>query len=351
MRFGRLMCFWQSLLPHSLCRFTTANAPANRQMPIASVVMGKCKNKRKVFMTFTTKQTISTLIMCILTLLYSNKVKSQDFSSFIKGIENYKRSVKFNKSFTDIDSTTFNLKEYLEKFDKIKVRKGYLIDCKYFDNYLDGKPYFYAKSDSFVLENYLKQETLKCISIDTVYNQEIKINHSVPFDFLNKIEKVKEYKIHYNTDSFNIVHHRKLYEFLTDSVNRGYNYMLPIDDKEGYFQYLYFKEFGERFCTKWHEAYNSKRIILNQDEVSKLVKSYSRDEFCEKSEYKKLKKIKSINPNPQIELSDNYCRITLIEVGFNGIYKRLYRINRSFPYSIKIEDENQLVRICPNIIF
>jgi len=35
------------LLPHSLCRFTTANAPANRQMPIASVVSSKPKKRKK----------------------------------------------------------------------------------------------------------------------------------------------------------------------------------------------------------------------------------------------------------------------------------------------------------------
>ena len=35
---GWLTCNLEVLLPHSLCRSTTANAPANRQMPIASVV-------------------------------------------------------------------------------------------------------------------------------------------------------------------------------------------------------------------------------------------------------------------------------------------------------------------------
>ena len=40
---GWLTCIPAVLLPHSLCRFTTANAPANRQMPIASVVMGNSK--------------------------------------------------------------------------------------------------------------------------------------------------------------------------------------------------------------------------------------------------------------------------------------------------------------------
>jgi len=44
---GWLTCIPAALLPHSLCRSTTANAPANRQMPIASVVMGSCKKKEK----------------------------------------------------------------------------------------------------------------------------------------------------------------------------------------------------------------------------------------------------------------------------------------------------------------
>jgi len=40
---GWLTCIQRSLLPHSLCRSTTANAPANRQMPIASVVRRQCE--------------------------------------------------------------------------------------------------------------------------------------------------------------------------------------------------------------------------------------------------------------------------------------------------------------------
>ena len=36
---GWLTCIPAVLLPHSLCRRATVNAPANRQMPIASVVM------------------------------------------------------------------------------------------------------------------------------------------------------------------------------------------------------------------------------------------------------------------------------------------------------------------------
>jgi len=44
---GWLTCIPAVLLPHSLCRSTTANAPANRQMPIASVVRWHSKKRKK----------------------------------------------------------------------------------------------------------------------------------------------------------------------------------------------------------------------------------------------------------------------------------------------------------------
>ena len=48
MSIGWLTCIPAVLLPHSLCRFTTANAPANRQMPIALVVSCKAKKIKKI---------------------------------------------------------------------------------------------------------------------------------------------------------------------------------------------------------------------------------------------------------------------------------------------------------------
>ena len=52
MDIGWLTCISAVLLPHSLCRGATANAPANRQMPIASVVMGKRKKKKETNISF-----------------------------------------------------------------------------------------------------------------------------------------------------------------------------------------------------------------------------------------------------------------------------------------------------------
>ncbi len=48
MRFGRLMCFWQSLRPHFLCRYCDRKFARSPPKPIASVVRGhSCKGKKK----------------------------------------------------------------------------------------------------------------------------------------------------------------------------------------------------------------------------------------------------------------------------------------------------------------
>jgi hypothetical protein len=47
MRFGRLMCFWQSLRPHFLCRYCDRKSARSPPKPIASVVTCHSKKRKK----------------------------------------------------------------------------------------------------------------------------------------------------------------------------------------------------------------------------------------------------------------------------------------------------------------
>ena len=47
MRFGRLMCFWQSLRPHFLCRYCDRKFARSPPKPIASVVRWHSKKRKK----------------------------------------------------------------------------------------------------------------------------------------------------------------------------------------------------------------------------------------------------------------------------------------------------------------
>src|SRR5574344_2094982 len=48
MRFGRLMCFMQSLRPHFLCRYCDRKSARSPPKPIASVVSSHSKKKKKM---------------------------------------------------------------------------------------------------------------------------------------------------------------------------------------------------------------------------------------------------------------------------------------------------------------
>jgi hypothetical protein len=93
---GWSTCIPAVLLPHSLCRFTAANAPANRQMPIVSVVRGICKKKEKD-MKYNSKIIIAISGFCVLTgvllvFLYSLTDPATRFRQ--KRTELYKKEYK-----------------------------------------------------------------------------------------------------------------------------------------------------------------------------------------------------------------------------------------------------------------
>jgi hypothetical protein len=49
MRFGRLMCFWQSLRPHFLCRYCDRKFARSPPKPIASVVVRHANQPTREF--------------------------------------------------------------------------------------------------------------------------------------------------------------------------------------------------------------------------------------------------------------------------------------------------------------
>ena len=64
MRFGRLMCFWQSLRPHFLCRYCDRKFARRPPKPIASVVMWYFKKNKNMQKTILFLLTILFLQSC-----------------------------------------------------------------------------------------------------------------------------------------------------------------------------------------------------------------------------------------------------------------------------------------------
>lgn len=293
-------------------------------------------------------------VLTIFLGMNSISLSSQDAAGFIKRIGDYQRAIKLTRDEpTDIDTSTFNLKKYLSLFDKLRIQDGMKCECVYFDNRLDGKPYIIATKDSFNLEGFIGQKALMKIRKDTIFRSQIKISHPKSFEFLNHTDSARKIdRIIYDTRIFKEVYHFELYKFLSDSINRAYNYMIPEDSEEGYLQYAYFREFSEMFGLKWHAGYIRKSVIYSRAKMEQAIKEFSGGELFTIPDRDKLKNLRSIEPSPIIELTSTHCILTWIELeDFNGIYKRTYQISRKNPHEIREIAEDQLIEIQPNFVF
>jgi hypothetical protein len=248
------------------------------------------------------------LIQITIFLSISLIANSQDYCDFIQNVQNYQDSVilKYNGDCDVIDSETFDINTYLSSFDKIDVEKDYKIGVYFFDNFLDGKPYLYALKNDQVLNDRNK---------------------------------------------------RSLYKYLNQPEISAKNHIVPNDSDEGFLQYLFFHEMGDQFALKWHSNYNEKFIICTKKKLEEVINEFKKCNQPQTGEnetetpafqvdLQELNKLTEINPNVEIELTNEFCTITWIEDRTHiGIYKCKYKIQRQFPYKIERINEEQILKI------
>ncbi len=288
------------------------------------------------------------IIICSFNILNSNAELNLNF---IKEVQSYQNSVRIKYNSTlqrdTIDENTFHLKTYLAMFNEIEFDKNYKFGYIYFDNFLDGNPYIYAVKESFNFEEYIKKETFKRIKTHTIYRTQTE--YTLPFDTIKrKMPPEPEIlQIHYSEKEFNQASHFILHAFLNDSINRGYNHVKPSDTKNSYLQYLFFRELGENFALKWHAAYWDKYIICSKADINSIIEEYGDNQLFDVKK-KDLNKLLQIDAEPVVKLDSEICTITWYEVNtYSGVDKRTYEITRSFPYIVKLKNEETTVNFGP----
>ena len=287
------------------------------------------------------KNKILVISIYLLIAIHPMPTFSQNVETFFRNVEKYRHAIRLNKDYDDIDTSTFALKEYLVLFDNIDIQKGYSLDFIYFDD-PNGRPYIYAKPDSFELEKYLDAKTLKIVHIDTIVKTKKELVGIKQHTLQPVYEEVKTNSIHYKSEDYNWIYGHQLNKFLNDSINRGYNHIVPNDKELGYFQYFYFKEYGEMFCGESHQIYTYKSIIFDKEELKNLIQSYL--SWNEDSLSKQIKQLENINPKPEIMMKEDVCEISVVEEDIHGLFKRTFTVSRTFPYKIEITNENVLFR-------
>lgn len=247
-----------------------------------------------------------TFSLLILSSCQSKITKELSKEEFIDRIQTYQDSLDFHKEI-DNDSSTYNIREYLEFFDKIHMRSG--LKCQYYHycEFTTGEPYFIAAGDSFNIKKYIKLMELK-----------------------------------YPDGTF-FYWNRKL---TSDSTRMARNNMIPEDSEIGYLQYLFFYEMGTQFALNWKSNFWQKHVICLKKDVGYIKNKYLKSSS---HHYKKedLESFEKINPAISIFIEHDRCLITWYEIEESfGIYKRTYSIKRSSPYSVTKINEEEIVQIC-----
>ena len=289
--------------------------------------MKQIKVKQKLYL-------FESLILSLFIFIFSGKAESQNYCDFVRKVQAYQAfydSAKGERMFNDdsyypigLDTSLFDINNYMKMFDKLMIRPGYECMVYYYDAGLNGEPTIYVKEINFDIDKYIEQK---------IIDKKITDN-----------ELVKEEKDYL------------LYEFVNEPQRRAFNNILPDSTEEGYLQYLFFHEMGEMFGLISHSRMFQRSVICSDYEMIKIIKDYKNgnnkllfryDDPSHKDfqaftlniiDKENLFKVESYIT---VKMFPDKCFISWYELETHfGIFKRSYLISRTPPYQIeKVVDE------------
>jgi len=255
-------------------------------------------------------------------LISGCEYQDNQYHEFITKISDYQSNVEIRYTEEDafIDSATFDIGDYFSMYNKLKLDSRYKLDHYYFYTGHGGRPLLLA------LE---KKEEL-----DTILNNFV--SYMPPIVKLNDTITEKKYV---SFDFFGYA----------DSVLNPISKIRIEDNKLGYFQYLVFYLKGDNFGLHWHSNYGGLALINSEKALHEILDI--ENDFTDFTREQK-KKIKQINPEPLIKMSDDSCYIDI--VGFNaweGFIRTKFSINRDYPHNVKYITRDTLVEHDCRIMF
>lgn len=230
----------------------------------------------------------------IFMLFFSNFPGIAQFNAgeFIEKVQTFQDSTKieYNKDTKRNQLVCFDFGKYMQMFNALKIKDShYVFDYFYFSEDLSGTPFIYVRKPPFDLLSHFKA---------TMKNPE--------------------------DGSGRMSLDQKVFNFLTDSINRACNNIIPEDTEEGYMQYLFFHEFGEQFALFWHANYKKRSIVYSEIEMKEIAKQCAEMncdkgapndtempvEECFECDSIALTEMLKTGVSPIIEMQENCCFIS-----------------------------------------
>ncbi|MGM0502923.1 MAG: hypothetical protein ACQERJ_10385 [Bacillota bacterium] len=251
----------------------------------------------------------------------TNKSLAKKTQIWIDQLKSYQKKAPalFEEDVKKSDSK-FKIEHYFDILDKIKLEKGCLVDYLYIKEKMGGQSIIIAYPE-------LKKSEYKKI-ITKINNNDIAISNQ-------------------NSSSENIIN-----TFLYFDDVENYLMHLRLDaSEESYLQFVILAELGSQFSLFWHAAYNDKEFICTPEKAEKIIdRIESQDKNINPIENNKfsqqtIKKVKEINFEPEIDISDDKAVVRLVFFSkWGGFIEAKYSIKKTFPHKIIKRETNILVK-------
>jgi hypothetical protein len=264
------------------------------------------------------------LIILVLSFFFIKYCRDYKYQKLVDSIGSYQADVELitTRPFS-IDTTTFNIKEYMSIFDQLTIENGYYPDYYYFDTFLEGEPKIVILKEGKSLENDIRNYSLKAEANDTVMQNEI-VTNLISLDFYNHV-------------CFDL---------------NPLDHLIPEQTKYGYFQLLMFNLIGENFGLAWHAGYKHIDIICTKPKLLSHFKNIKADstfhEFCQEERFR----VKSINPSPKIKIRNDTCFIRILVFSeWGGYIRKTYPVCIRHPYQVGMPEVEVLAEYSSDIIY
>jgi hypothetical protein len=251
--------------------------------------------------------------------------------NFTKRLNNYQSKVNiiWSENGVRLDTSTFNLIDYMNIFDKLSLKECYNLGMLYARFDFDAFPLIYAFPDTFSVDREIYKSIIKNkVFLDSILEIQLEELKECNDIWIEK-KILRTINARENIDSENTFYHI----LNKDSLSKAYFHLEPEETREGYFQYLVFYLSGESFgLTGFYNLGFKKIICSNQDLelIIKLSESIPEYNFNKEEAYQLFK----LDLNPTIEIYNNACFITLVEFNRYGFFRIKYKIDLAT--SIKI---------------
>lgn len=124
------------------------------------------------------------------------------------------------------------------------------------------------------------------------------------------------------------------------------------DVEQGYFEYVLADIMASQFYLVWHANYNDTQVVCNLGAAKDIVDATNSGDFGAKftlEQQAQVRMLKDVEPLVRLTQDSAIVEVTTF-TKWGGFMKRTYTISRTFPHTVKMEDEI-LVRYDCGIMF